>query len=47
MTSFPLLSGPRAIGSCTPANHIVASGHDTVMVSDGRVTDQIVAGATI
>lgn len=40
---FPHLFAPLAIGPVTIRNRIVSSGHDTVMVHDGKVTDQLVA----
>jgi len=43
MTAYPHLFSPLAIGSCTIKNRIVSSGHDTVMVDDGRITDQLIA----
>ena len=41
--SFPHLFSPLAIGRTTIRNRIVSSGHDTVMVHEGHVTDQLVA----
>ena len=41
--SFPHLFSPLRVGPVTLANRIVSSGHDTVMVDDGHVTDQLVA----
>lgn len=41
--SFPRLFSPLRIGSVTAKNRIVSSGHDTVMVRDGAVTDELVA----
>lgn len=41
--TFPHLFSPLGIGPVTIANRIVSSGHDTVMVDAGRVTDQLVA----
>ena len=41
--SFPRLFSPLAIGRATIRNRIVSSGHDTVMVHEGHVTDQLVA----
>lgn len=43
MNGYPHLFSPLAIGSCTVKNRIVSSGHDTVMVDDGRITDQLIA----
>jgi len=43
MTGYPHLFSPLAIGSCTIKNRIVSSGHDTVTVDDGRITDQLIA----
>ncbi len=43
MTPYPRLLSPLAIGSCTIRNRIVSSGHDTVMVDHGEVTDQLIA----
>ena len=43
MANYPLLFSPLRIGPRTLKNRIVSSGHDTVMVRDGRVTDQLVA----
>ncbi|WP_240319951.1 oxidoreductase [Rhodococcus jostii] len=45
MTSqlFPHLLSPLRIGTVTLANRIVSSGHDTVLVQDGKVTDELVA----
>lgn len=40
---FPHLFSPLVIRGATLPNRIVSSGHDTVMVHDGRVTDQLVA----
>jgi 2,4-dienoyl-CoA reductase-like NADH-dependent reductase (Old Yellow Enzyme family) len=40
---FPHLFSPLAVGGAILPNRIVSSGHDTVMVRDGRVTDQLVA----
>ncbi len=40
---FPHLASPLTIGTITVKNRIVSSGHDTVMVKDGRPTDQLVA----
>jgi 2,4-dienoyl-CoA reductase-like NADH-dependent reductase (Old Yellow Enzyme family)/thioredoxin reductase len=41
--SFPHLFRPLQIGAVTLKNRVVSSGHDTVMVEDGRVTDQLIA----
>jgi 2,4-dienoyl-CoA reductase-like NADH-dependent reductase (Old Yellow Enzyme family) len=41
--SFPHLFSPLRIGTVTIANRIVSSGHDTVMVADGAITDRLVA----
>lgn len=43
MAGYPLLFSPLVIGSHTIKNRIVSSGHDTVMVSEGRITDQLIA----
>ncbi len=43
MTSFSHLFEPLTIGTCTIVNRIVSSGHDTVMVNDGAITEQLVA----
>jgi 2,4-dienoyl-CoA reductase-like NADH-dependent reductase (Old Yellow Enzyme family)/thioredoxin reductase len=43
MVTFPHLLSPLTIGSCTIKNRIVSSGHDTVMVHNGEVTDQLIA----
>lgn len=43
MAGYPRLFSPLVIGSCTIKNRIVSSGHDTVMVDDGRITDQLIA----
>ena len=40
---FPLLFTPLVIGPVTLPNRIVSSGHDTVMVEGGAITDQLVA----
>ena len=42
-TLFPRLFSPLVLGPRTLRNRIVSSGHDTVMVEGGRVTDQLVA----
>lgn len=41
-TLFPNLLSPLQIGPVTLRNRIFSSGHDTVMVHDGAVTDQLV-----
>lgn len=41
--SFPHLFEPLSIGHLSIKNRIVSSGHDTVMVEGGHVTDQLVA----
>ncbi|MGV9709779.1 oxidoreductase [Gordonia sp. NPDC003424] len=41
-TLFPNLLSPLQIGAVTLRNRIFSSGHDTVMVHDGAVTDQLV-----
>ncbi|HUY61656.1 MAG TPA: FAD-dependent oxidoreductase [Candidatus Dormibacteraeota bacterium] len=43
MTAYPNLFTPLTIGSCTIKNRIVSSGHDTVMVEHGQITDQLIA----
>ncbi len=43
MTAYTNLFTPLRIGPCTIKNRIVSSGHDTVMVQHGQVTDQLVA----
>ena len=40
---FPRLFAPLTLRGTTLANRIVSSGHDTVMVDHGQVTDQLVA----
>ena len=40
---FPRLSSPLRIGDVEIRNRIVSSGHDTVLVHDGHVTDDLVA----
>jgi 2,4-dienoyl-CoA reductase-like NADH-dependent reductase (Old Yellow Enzyme family)/thioredoxin reductase len=40
---FPRLFSSLAVGQVTIPNRIVSSGHDTVMVDHGSVTDQLVA----
>ena len=41
-TLFPTLFSPLQVGDVTLKNRIFSSGHDTVMVHDGAVTDQLV-----
>ena len=41
--SFSRLFSPLVVGPVALANRIVSSGHDTVMVDHGKVTDQLVA----
>lgn len=41
--AFPQLFSPLVIGPAVAPNRIVSSGHDTVMVVDGKITDQLVA----
>ncbi len=43
MSQFPHLFSPLRLGSRTVANRIVSSGHDTVMVHEGLVTERLVA----
>ena len=43
MTSYTRLFSPLMIGSCTIKNRIVSSGHDTVMVNHGEVSEQLIA----
>ncbi|KAA0084580.1 FAD-dependent oxidoreductase [Mycolicibacterium sp. P9-64] len=40
---FPHLFSPLEVGPITLKNRIFSSGHDTVMVHDGEVTDQLIA----
>jgi 2,4-dienoyl-CoA reductase-like NADH-dependent reductase (Old Yellow Enzyme family)/thioredoxin reductase len=40
---FPRLFSPLRIGPLQIPNRIVSSGHDTVMVDDGKITDQLIA----
>ncbi len=40
---FPTLMSPLRIGDVRLRNRIVSSGHDTVMVRGGRVTDELIA----
>ena len=41
--ALPHLFEPLTIGPVTIRNRIVSSGHDTVMATDGRVSDQLIA----
>jgi len=41
--AFPHLFSPLCLGNVTVPNRIVSSGHDTVMVDHGAVTDRLVA----
>lgn len=41
--TFPTLFSPLDVGSIQLKNRIFSSGHDTVMVHDGEVTDQLIA----
>jgi len=43
LVSFTRLFSSLTIGSCTLKNRIVSSGHDTVMVNHGEVTEQLIA----
>ena len=43
MTAYTRLFSPLTIGSCTIKNRIVSSGHDTVMVENGEITEQLIA----
>jgi 2,4-dienoyl-CoA reductase-like NADH-dependent reductase (Old Yellow Enzyme family)/thioredoxin reductase len=43
VAAYPKLFTPLTIGHCTIKNRIVSPGHDTVMVENGEVTDQLVA----
>jgi 2,4-dienoyl-CoA reductase-like NADH-dependent reductase (Old Yellow Enzyme family)/thioredoxin reductase len=43
MAEYVRLFSPLTIGSRTIKNRIVSSGHDTVMVDDGRVGQQLIA----
>ena len=43
MSAYPHLFSPLRIGPCTLMNRIVSSGHDTVMVEEGRISDQLIA----
>lgn len=40
---FPALAEPIRIGDLTVRNRILSSGHDTVLVHDGAVTDDLIA----
>lgn len=40
---FPTLFSPLQVGPMRMKNRIFSSGHDTVMVHDGAVTDQLIA----
>lgn len=40
---FPTLFSPLNVGSMRLKNRIFSSGHDTVMVNDGEITDQLIA----
>jgi 2,4-dienoyl-CoA reductase-like NADH-dependent reductase (Old Yellow Enzyme family)/thioredoxin reductase len=42
-SAFPHLFSPLRVGGVTLKNRILSSGHDTVLVEDGRVTDDLVA----
>lgn len=42
-TPFPTLASPVRVGGVTLRNRIVSSGHDTVMVRDGLVTEDLIA----
>ncbi len=43
MTVYTRLFSPLMIRQCTIKNRIVSSGHDTVMVEHGGITDQLIA----
>jgi 2,4-dienoyl-CoA reductase-like NADH-dependent reductase (Old Yellow Enzyme family)/thioredoxin reductase len=43
VATYPRLFTPLKIGPCTIKNRIVSSGHDTVMIEHGEITDQLVA----
>ena len=43
MSQFPHLFSPLRLGSRTLTNRIVSSGHDTVMVREGMITERLVA----
>ncbi|MER6976709.1 FAD-dependent oxidoreductase [Streptomyces carpinensis] len=40
---FPHLFSPLRIGEATVRNRILSSGHDTVLVRDGQVTEELIA----
>ncbi|MGW5169879.1 oxidoreductase [Streptomyces nodosus] len=40
---FPHLFSPLRIGQVTVRNRILSSGHDTVLVRDGQVTEELIA----
>ncbi|MGW2895996.1 oxidoreductase [Streptomyces sp. NPDC001212] len=40
---FPHLFSPLRIGQVTVRNRILSSGHDTVLVRDGEVTEELIA----
>ena len=40
---FPHLFSPLRIGKLTVRNRILSSGHDTVLVRDGEVTEELIA----
>lgn len=42
-TAFPHLFSPLVIGGVTLKNRVLSSGHDTVLVEGGQVTDDLVA----
>ncbi|MFJ8929531.1 FAD-dependent oxidoreductase [Streptomyces sp. NPDC102364] len=42
-SQFPHLFSPLRIGGVRVKNRVVSSGHDTVLVRDGKVTDELVA----
>ena len=43
MPAFPRLFEPLTLGTRVVKNRIVSSGHDTVMIEDGRITERLVA----
>jgi 2,4-dienoyl-CoA reductase-like NADH-dependent reductase (Old Yellow Enzyme family)/thioredoxin reductase len=43
MSSYPNLFRPLALRNCVIRNRIVSSGHDTVMVHAGAVSEQLIA----
>jgi 2,4-dienoyl-CoA reductase-like NADH-dependent reductase (Old Yellow Enzyme family)/thioredoxin reductase len=43
MPKYSHLFSPLTIGSCVIKNRVVSSGHDTVMVENGKVTEQLIA----